>query len=335
MKPLKITFLILVVFMLVQCETHHPENVTVYHYGKADGGGSMGAHAVQRGDTVYTISQKYNLPMRDLIVLNNLRPPYHLQTGARVLLPAPATYRVRQEDTLYSISRLFDTSVTDLARLNNLQPPYVIKAGQEVRIPSTIASVKPVVREPVEQKTFVPDSRQATRPSVTGEQLEPLPQSNLPQAVSEQLPTGQTQTASVHTPQPEAKTIVPRSSSRFLSPVRGNIISNYGPKADSLHNDGINIKAPRGNTVRSAENGVVIYAGDDLAGYGNLVLVKHADNYVTAYAHMDKMLASKGTTVVRGQPIGTVGSTGNVNEPQLHFEIRKGSKTLNPENYLE
>lgn len=342
MRRLGILIAVFLLLGLAACENNHPENVNVYHYGKADGGGSMGAHAVKPGDTVYTISQQYNLPMRDLIVLNDLKPPYHLQNGTRVLLPAPATYRVRQEDTLYSISRLFETSVTDLAKMNNLQPPYVIKTGQEVRIPSTIAQVKPPVSQREQaQNTYVPSTRQAThqatRPSVMGESLEPLPEPDLPRAVSEQLPTKvePMQTASAKPVNTEIKHIAPRSSARFLRPVRGNVISNYGAKADTLHNDGINITAPRGNTVRSAENGVVIYSGNDLPGYGNLVLVKHADNYVTAYAHMDKMLASKGSTVTRGQPIGTVGSTGNVTDPQLHFEIRKGSKTLNPENYLE
>ena len=338
MKRLGFVIAIFLLTGLGACETHHPENVTVYHYGKADGGGSMGAHAVKPGDTVYTISQQYNLPMRDLIVLNDLKPPYHLKNGTRVLLPAPASYRVRDEDTLYSISRLFDTSVTDLAKLNNLQPPYVIQTGQDVRIPSTIAQVKPPVTQRVQsQETFVPPSRQASRAPVTGEVLEPIPQLDLPRAVSEQLPSKEKQVkvASAKPMDSEIKRIAPRSSARFLSPVRGNVISSYGAKADSLHNDGINIKAPRGNTVRSAENGVVIYSGDDLAGYGNLVLVKHADNYVTAYAHMDKVLANKGAVVTRGQPIGTVGSTGNVDAPQLHFEIRKGSQTLNPESYLE
>jgi len=121
---------------------------------------------------------------------------------------------------------------------------------------------------------------------------------------------------------------------QFMRPVSGRVISSFGPKDGGLHNDGINIKAARGTPVRAAENGVVVYAGDDLEGYGNLILVRHQGNKMTAYAHLDKMLAQKGATVQRGESIGTVGSTGAVDTPQLHFEIREGSTPLNPDRYL-
>ncbi|MGE4312678.1 MAG: murein hydrolase activator EnvC [Pseudobdellovibrionaceae bacterium] len=121
----------------------------------------------------------------------------------------------------------------------------------------------------------------------------------------------------------------------MVRPVQGNIASGFGPKADTLQNDGINIVAVRGAPVRAAENGVVIYAGEDLASYGKLILVKHEGGLVTAYAHQDKFLVTKGQVVNRGQTIGTVGSSGNVQTPQLHFEVRKGSKPVNPTTYLE
>lgn len=117
-------------------------------------------------------------------------------------------------------------------------------------------------------------------------------------------------------------------------PVNGKIISNFGPTANGLHNDGINIAAPRGTPVHAAENGVVVYAGNQLRGFGNLLLIRHADGWVTAYAHNDTLLVKKGEQVKRGQVIARVGSTGNVSSPQLHFELRKGTEAVDPKIML-
>ena len=108
------------------------------------------------------------------------------------------------------------------------------------------------------------------------------------------------------------------------------MVSSYGPKAGGLHNDGINIAAPKGSPVKAAENGVVAYVGAELKGFGNLVLIKHQGDYVTAYAHNDQILVKRGDIVRRGQTIARVGSTGSVDTPQLHFEIRKGSRAVEP-----
>lgn len=111
-------------------------------------------------------------------------------------------------------------------------------------------------------------------------------------------------------------------------------MSGYGPKPGGLHNDGINVAAPRGTPVRAAERGIVAYAGNELRGFGNLLLIRHADGWMTAYAHLDRMLTVRGEVVEPGATIGTVGSTGNVDTPQLHFEIRRGSQALDPMLYL-
>ena len=126
----------------------------------------------------------------------------------------------------------------------------------------------------------------------------------------------------------------PRAASTFLWPVRGKVLSDFGPKGSGKHNDGINIAAPRGTPIRAAENGVVAYAGNQLEGFGNLILVRHSDGYMTAYAHGEAMLVERGQTVKRGQTIGRVGSTGNVDTPQLHFEIRRGTTAVDPSKFL-
>ena len=111
--------------------------------------------------------------------------------------------------------------------------------------------------------------------------------------------------------------------------MRGRVIQSFGQSGD-----GINIAVPEGTDVRAAENGVVAYAGNELKGYGNLVLIRHADGYVTAYAHAKDLNVKRGDTVKRGQVIATAGQTGNVTSPQLLFELRKGAQPVDPRPYL-
>jgi murein DD-endopeptidase MepM/ murein hydrolase activator NlpD len=124
------------------------------------------------------------------------------------------------------------------------------------------------------------------------------------------------------------------SGRRFLLPVNGKVTARFGSVSNGLHNDGINIAAPRGTPVRAAENGVVAYAGNELKGYGNLVLVRHANNWVSAYAHNDEILVKRGDKVRRGQIIAKAGNTGSVSQPQVHFELRKGSRPVDPTKYM-
>jgi murein DD-endopeptidase MepM/ murein hydrolase activator NlpD len=124
------------------------------------------------------------------------------------------------------------------------------------------------------------------------------------------------------------------SDARFLWPVRGEVLSGFGPKDSGLHNDGINIAAPRGSVVRAAADGVVAYAGNELRGFGQTVLIKHADGWVTAYAHNETILVERGDRVQKGQVIARVGSTGDVTTPQLHFELRNGSRAVDPLQHM-
>jgi murein DD-endopeptidase MepM/ murein hydrolase activator NlpD len=125
-----------------------------------------------------------------------------------------------------------------------------------------------------------------------------------------------------------------RAGSKFLWPVNGTILSAYGPKEGGLHNDGINIAAARGTPVRAAENGVVAYVGNELRGFGNLVLVRHADGWVSAYAHADEILVRPGQQVNRGDVIARVGTSGGLRDPQVHFELRRGKRAVDPRKYL-
>jgi murein DD-endopeptidase MepM/ murein hydrolase activator NlpD len=120
----------------------------------------------------------------------------------------------------------------------------------------------------------------------------------------------------------------------FRWPARGRIIAGFGPSPNGLQNDGINLAVPEGTPIKAADDGVVAYAGNELKGYGNLVLVRHSNGFVTAYAHASEILVKRGETVKRGEVIARSGQTGNVTSPQLHFEIRKGSTPVDPAQFL-
>ena len=120
----------------------------------------------------------------------------------------------------------------------------------------------------------------------------------------------------------------------FRWPVRGRLIAGFGSKPDGTQNDGINLAVPEGTPIKAADDGVVVYAGNELKGYGNLVLIQHTNGFVTAYAHASELMVKRGDTVKRGQVIAHAGQTGNVTSPQLHFEIRKGSTPVDPTQYL-
>ncbi len=332
-------FIVVSLFLLSGCfGTQVPAPVT--HYGTEKGAGSAGVHTVMRGDTLYTISKRYNIVMRDIAYANNLRPPFILNTGQRLLLPPPQVYTVRHKDTLYSVSQIFGVSTSELASQNNLLAPYGLRAGQVLKLPSVTrytTTPKIAVAESVRKGGGV---AVPTRPVESEILNEPH---HKPQGAASKIKgtadvKGAPASVSHPKPKPNApvKTRAPkRSSSKFLRPVEGRIISSYGPKADGLHNDGINIKAARGTPVKAAENGVVVYAGSELKGTGNLILVRHADRWMSAYAHLDHISIKRGATIKRGQVIGTVGATGSVDTPQLHFELRRGTNAINPVKYIE
>lgn len=344
---------IFIPFILTGCwtPTGKQNPVEVVSYGATGGAGGAGMHSMLAGDTVYTVSQRYNLPLRDIITVNNLSAPYQLPLNYRLKLPPPNEYRVKEADTLNRISRMYNVSVSEMAKLNNLSSPYVLKKGQILRLPSP----QPKLEEEFAAAPPSPklERAMAMRPgAVESEALAPPPGTTQTAAVTPPPQTAQTPAAAKSfPPQPAAKpaqvqtvaakqpNIAPKVPARsgngkFMRPIDGKTISKFGPKDDGLHNDGINIKAAKGTPVRAAENGVVAYVGNEMQGYGNLILVRHQDRWMTAYAHMDKTLVKKGDVVKVGQSIGTVGSTGGVDSPQLHFEVRRGTEAMNPDLYL-
>ncbi|HUC61191.1 MAG TPA: LysM peptidoglycan-binding domain-containing M23 family metallopeptidase [Alphaproteobacteria bacterium] len=327
--------------------------------------GNPAIEIVQRGETLYQVSRCNKVPIRALIDANRLEPPYVLLAGQKLVIPHPQTHIVAAGETLYAIARANDVDVSELVRENALNPPYNIFVGQTLIMPgkivtgASVPSVPASPREIQQVESLPPPGVPATTiapKELAPKEVEPVPTpppesrvANVPAQPTEAPPL-----TPIPKPEPEKLAALPPShesvreasreapthsipapgNSHFIWPVRGKIVSDYGPKSGGLFNDGINIAVPAGTPVRAADSGVVVYAGNEIRGFGNLVLIKHANGWMTAYAHNETLLVHRGEVVQRGQEIAKAGSTGSVAFPQLHFEIRKGSHAVDPTKYL-
>ena len=223
-------------------------------------------------------------------------------------------------ESMVGIARKHGVTLPALAKANNMQPNGKITIGDRLMVPG---ATRPVA----ERQALIPNT---------------APQAAAPRTVQvDKVASIPAQSARVATPEPEEKTdsVVKTAEAAgnlpsFRWPVKGRVIAGFGPKTNGGQNDGINLAVPEGTPVKAADDGVVAYSGNELKGYGNLVLVRHANGYVSAYAHASELLVKRGDTIKRGQVIANAGQTGNVTSPQLHFEIRKGSTPVDPTKYL-
>jgi murein DD-endopeptidase MepM/ murein hydrolase activator NlpD len=285
---------------------------------KQEGGTTI---VVQRGETLYSIARRHGVSLRALIDRNRIAPPFAVEPGQRLSLPVPQLYTVARGDTIYGIARRFGVPMREVIRVNAVRPPYVITPGQKLRLPGAEAAPA-AARAAPEAKGVV---------SATNEALAALPPPGAAKPARSRpapaLPPRRSGPATIAPPPP-------REGGKFLWPVQGRVLVGFGSRGGGLHNDGINIAAPEGTPVRAAEAGVVAYAGNELAGFGNLLLVKHSGGWMSAYAHGRELLVGRGDLVKRGQTIARVGRTGNVTRPQLHFELRRGDRAVNPVQYM-
>jgi murein DD-endopeptidase MepM/ murein hydrolase activator NlpD len=355
----------LVALFLGACAAPNPSRVAVTIMGTKAHGDTT-TIAARSGDTVYSLSQYLGVDTRALIDKNNLVPPYTLNSGQILRVPAPEMVTARKGDTLFSIARSYGADQTELAKLNNLNAPYQLYEGQQIKLPSTSASEITAVTEsapyvdnalvtseplsgPIET-TQTADGNKTHRSAagvITEQDLTPPPgatqgDQKLGEKVAS-LPPPVAPVPTPPTPSPFSKPSSPPTKPKqylgtgvpqFSWPVNGSTLSKFGPKAGGRHNDGINIGAPLGTPVRASAAGEVVYTGNNVAGFGNLVLIRHSGGYATAYAHVQNPSVARGDHVTAGQAIAQIGKTGNVSTPQLHFEVRKGTQAVNPDPYL-
>ena len=290
-------FFIIFVFFLYSCETLIYSDYKIIDFNKER---SLNFYSVKRGDNLYSISKKLNISIGSLIEINKILPPYKIFPRQQIFYPSESFHKVKKGDTLYSISRLYRTDVYSISKLNNLKNINSINEGQKLRI------FKPVSNSSHSNNVQVKKKKK-----------------NSPQATKKTFIASE-------------QSIVKSSKLRsgFIWPVKGKIISNYGKSSGGFFNDGINIDSKMNANVKASSDGTVIYSGNEIPGYGNLVLIKHSKNWITAYAHLSKVFIVRGVKVKKGESIGLVGKTGNVSKPQLHFEIRRGKEAVNPIKYL-
>ena len=325
---------------------------------------------VGTSDTLDVLARRYNVSSAAILQANGYRGPRALQPGQQLVIPrptaavaaapapalaparpvamataapvrpvarpaaeparplavasaAPAVHFVNRGDTLMNIARRNHISVVELARANGLAPSARLKLGMKINVPTrsaaaaqpahaaTMAAAQPVAAPvpPVTRLATATDTQKA----------------RLAQASAADEPVAQSPVKAA-----EATGALPT----FRWPARGKVIAAYGAKTNGKVNDGINLAVPEGTPIKAADDGVVAYAGNELKGYGNLVLIRHNNGYVTAYAHASELDVKRGDVIKRGQVIAKSGQTGEVQSPQLHFEIRKGSTPVDPLQFL-
>ena len=312
---------------------------------------------VGTSDTLDGLAKRYNVSAAAILQANGYKGPRVLSPGQQLIIPkqtavagaapslapavskpvaaaaAPSSVHIdNRGDTLKSIARRNNVPVGELAKANNLDQTAKLSLGMKLTVPGSKSAA--VAAAPAAQPVaaLAPAQPAAT---VAAPATKMASAGGPPQAA---------RLASATTNVVEEKPVVEQASVKpseatgalptFRWPVRGKVITTYGSKTNGKSNDGINLAVPEGTPVKAAEDGVVAYSGNELKGYGNLVLVRHSNGYVTAYAHASELMVKRGDTIKRGQIIAKSGQSGEVGSPQLHFEIRKGSSPVDPLQFL-
>jgi murein DD-endopeptidase MepM/ murein hydrolase activator NlpD len=287
------------------------------------------------------------VPIGALIDLNGLGDGSALKPGQRLALPASAATKVaaaprerapphpapsaaspgwegqhtlKAGESLYGVARQYHVELAELQRVNGIAESAKVRAGTVLRVPG---STEPADPNGSLQSPSVAHGG-ATAPPVQARII------NQPDKVKTAALGNRADDASP--PLPAQRAV---EAGKFRWPARGRVIVAFGARADGTRNDGINIAVPLGTEIHAAESGRVAYAGSELKGYGNLVLIRHDGGWVSAYAHADQIMVKRDDMVRRGQVIGRAGKTGSVDQPQLHFELRQGAKPVDPLPHME
>ncbi len=348
---------------------------------------SGATHVVGKGDTLYSLSRKYDIPIMPIIIANNLQVPFDLANGQIIKIPEGSFHVVKPSDTLYSISRKYGVDMSALTKINGLSEPFSISTGQKLQIPFPTYHTEEAAAQPQQAQAEqgpvsapVTENLFGNKQDVSENTPKPLDETetntnlvktdsatggpaslqkahqnlftfkndkavydkDAPQKIAEAIQPAQ-KSATEFSSNTSSPSITPAkivkdsrgvSKTGFMWPVEGNIVKKFGSQSGNEYSDGINIAASAGTSVKASSAGRVVYTGDSLKSYGNLVIVKHDNGLLSAYAHLDKMNVTKDQKISQGQVIGTVGSSGKVSSPQLYFAIRKGKDARDPKIYL-
>ena len=294
--------------------------------------GKRETYRVRKGDTLAKVAARLGTTVSRLKADNGLKgstlPHGKVLKGPRFTEHA---YVARSGDTVASIAQRFSVSVASLRAENQMSRRATVRAGQKVFLPDDYrdrergSSSRGERPAPAERP-----SRSYPRPAEPDTSSPALPSRPQPYTPSGSTPPTPPPAASTptSTPPPTDAQVSQMARGRFVWPLKGDLLSDFGVKPTGQRNDGVDIQAAAGAPVRSAADGDVVYAGDQVPGFGNLVLIKHADGWVTAYGHLSRIDVKMQQKVMQGQQIGQAGTSGGVTEPQVHFEVRYAPNPL-------
>jgi murein DD-endopeptidase MepM/ murein hydrolase activator NlpD len=314
---------------------------------------------VAQGETITSLSHRYKVPTQAIMQANKIANPAAIQPGQHLVIPryinhggpaklahaalprnpsappaaaapsGPSEHAVASGETLTSIAHRHRITVRELVLANNMTAEMPLKIGMKLTIPAKPGAVQVAKNAP---GASAPAAAAPGKP----QQVAQMRSAPTLQSIKTTEPPA---TARIATPATDAQADdsgPPGTAGMpsFRWPLRGRVVTNFGAKTSGGSNDGIDLAVPEGTAVRAADDGVVAYAGSELKGYGNLVLVRHANGFVTAYANASELTVKRNDQVHRGQVIAKSGQTGTAAAPQLHFEIRKNSAPVDPMQYL-
>ncbi|NEW87260.1 LysM peptidoglycan-binding domain-containing protein [Rhodopseudomonas sp. WA056] len=316
---------------------------------------------VGTSDTLEILAQRYRVSTAEILRANGYKGPRRLQPGQQLVIPSRATtaqaaapvaapaavppaprpvataapaptasrvHYVNNGDTLINIARRNNLSLGELARYNNLTTTTKLKPGMKINVPTAQVAAAAPAQPQAPAPAAAPAAAPVRMASVAPTPAEPAQKARMV------APTETPESAAPADASPVKAAEATGALPSFRWPARGRVIAAYGAKTNGKSNDGINLSVPEGTPVKAAEDGVVAYAGSELKGYGNLVLIRHSNGYVSAYAHASELMVKRGESIKRGQVIAKSGQSGDVSSPQLHFEIRKGSTPVDPLKFL-
>ncbi|MFA6280270.1 MAG: M23 family metallopeptidase [Bdellovibrionales bacterium] len=303
MKPATLIAVLFLSTTLAGCTASRPPSYNLPDSNSLVAGDT---YTVGRNENIYAIAQKEGLNMRDIIALNELKPPFALHMGQTLTLSSRDKYAAPRPMAA---------------------PLDYIDKGPMAPSSTGLAGTIGVTAIPLESISEPPPATKALPPITNYNQT--------PQPIAQETslaPENESSPAPIAAaPAPAPSAALTGKTPSFGWPVRGTVISAFGSKGKGLDNDGINIAAPKGSPVKAAEGGIVAYAGNEMKGFGNLVLIRHEGGWVTAYAHLERLVVARDAVVAKGDMIGTVGTSGGVSSPQLHFEARQEGKPVDPE----
>jgi murein DD-endopeptidase MepM/ murein hydrolase activator NlpD len=279
-----------------------------------------------------------------------LAPP-----SAAVLAKYDGSYTVKKGDSLYALALQLHVPMTELQQANGITDVRKVRPGAVLKVPASAVAALPTASQPSVAAATSETTTKVPATIVAAETARTIPSTTQPvilnskKVASIEMPKSDAPTTDAAAPvAPVEKGAVEKGPQvaaagtaagavigKLRWPAKGKVIGSFGPRPDGTHNDGVNLSVPVGTEIHAAESGVVAYSGSELKGYGNLILVRHDNGWITAYAHNEELLAKRGDKVKRGQILAKAGKSGQVDQPQVHFELRQGSKPVDPTPFME